>query len=138
MKIRRTCLLLALLLLLALGIPGCGGDATEPTAPPGTEPSVTQPATTGTDGSTTTGSEEKVFTLDELAGYDGNEGRAAYVAVDGVVYDVSASRMWPEGKHSACGAGAIAGQDLSEVLKRAPANMRALIERMPVVGELAQ
>jgi len=99
---------------------------------------VTQPATTGTDGSTTTGSEENVFTLDELAEYDGREGRPAHVAVDGVVYDVTGSRMWPEGKHSTCSAGAVAGKDLSEVLKRAPANMRALIQRMPVVGELEQ
>lgn len=66
------------------------------------------------------------------------DGRAAYVAVDGIVYDVSDSRMWPDGKHSACGLGAVAGQDLSEVLEKAPSNMRALIEEMPIAGKLAQ
>ena len=32
---------------------------------------------------------EKIFTLDELKNYDGKEGRKAYIAVDGVVYDES-------------------------------------------------
>ena len=32
---------------------------------------------------------EKIFTLDELKNYDGKEGRKAYIAVDGVVYDVT-------------------------------------------------
>ncbi|MBN1319849.1 MAG: hypothetical protein JXA87_03315 [Thermoleophilia bacterium] len=117
MKERSPCLVLTLLLLFALGIAGCGGTTAEPTS---------------------AGSGEKVFTLHGLAEYDGMEGRPAYVAVDGVVYDVSGSRMWLEGQHSACGAGAVAGKDLSEVIERAPASMRALIQKMPVVGELEQ
>ena len=36
---------------------------------------------------------EKTFTLAQLAQYDGQNGQPAYVAVDGVVYDVTNSRM---------------------------------------------
>jgi predicted heme/steroid binding protein len=31
----------------------------------------------------------KEFTLEELAEFDGREGRAAYVAYEGVVYDIT-------------------------------------------------
>ena len=41
----------------------------------------------------------KEFTLEELAEYDGKDGRPAYVAYQGVVYDVSESAMWNEGDH---------------------------------------
>jgi predicted heme/steroid binding protein len=54
--------------------------------------------------------EEKEFTLEELQQYDGENGNAAYVAVEGVVYDVSELSAWRTGKHF----GLIAGQDLSE------------------------
>ena len=46
--------------------------------------------------------EEKIFTEKELGKYDGQNGNPAYVAIDGVVYDVTnvsrASRKqgWPE------------------------------------------
>lgn len=91
-------------------------------------------------GDTTTtlaGGGGRVFTLDELSEYDGADGKSAYVAVDGVVYDVTGSRVWSGGAHAVCGLGAAAGQDLSEVLKKAPSTMRTLLEKMPVVGELA-
>ena len=72
----------------------------------------------------------------ELAQFDGKDGRPAYVAVDGVVYDVSGSSKWPEGMHTSCNLGAMAGQDLSDVLAQAPPRMRTLMEAMPVVGSL--
>ena len=42
---------------------------------------------------------EKIFTLDELKNYDGKEGRKAYIAVDGVVYDVTNVAAWQGGTH---------------------------------------
>lgn len=129
---------LALLVVVAVASAACGGSATDTTGPPATGPASSGPATTEPAVSTTTASGEQVFTLEDLAQHDGKDGRAAYVAVDGIVYDVSGSRMWPEGQHSACGLGAMAGRDLSETIQRAPRNMRTLIENMPVVGELAQ
>jgi predicted heme/steroid binding protein len=123
----RAALLLALIAVAgSLLILGCG-DAT---------PASSVSATGGTPSTTT--STGRTFTLDELAEFDGKDGRPAYVAVDGVVYDVSASARWPEGRHFPCGLDSTAGRDLSDLIKQAPANMRSLLERMPVVGSLAQ
>ena len=68
----------------------------------------------------------------ELASNDGRDGRPAYIAVSGVVYDVTASQRWQEGLHEGTHQ---AGQDLTEALKSAP-HVRAVIERFPVVGKL--
>jgi len=42
---------------------------------------------------------EKTFTTTELAEFDGRNGHPAYVAVKGVVYDVSNVPQWKGGKH---------------------------------------
>jgi len=39
------------------------------------------------------------FTLNELAQYDGTMGKPAYVAVNGIVYDVSANSKWSGAMH---------------------------------------
>ena len=130
-----------------LGLASCGADQapnggpkTQQTGPAAS--STTAPPTTGSSGTTappTSGpAGEPSFTPDELAGFDGTNGNPAYVAVDGMVYDVSASTEWVEGRHTDCNLGAMAGQDLSELIKRAPASMRGLLDKMPVVGTLAQ
>jgi predicted heme/steroid binding protein/DMSO/TMAO reductase YedYZ heme-binding membrane subunit len=79
----------------------------------------------------------KTFTLKELARFDGKDGRAAYVAVDGTVYDLSASSLWPEGEHVFCELGARGGHDLSSEIKYAPSNMRSKLAEMPVAGHVA-
>jgi len=58
--------------------------------------------------------------------------------VDGVVYDVTASRSWPDGVHGRCDLGAMAGKDLSLEIEKAPSNMRSLLQKMPVLGSLAK
>ena len=130
---------LALVVLASLGLMACG-QATSSTTESSTEPTTqtTSASTTQStgDGTTVTSSGEKVFTVDELAQFDGTNGSAAYVAVDGVVYDVTGSRMWPDGTHGRCDLGASAGRDLSELINQAPANMRSLLAKMPVVGKL--
>lgn len=57
------------------------------------------------------------FTLEDLVRYDGREGRPAYVAYKGNVYDVTESAMWEAGDH---GAGHTAGRDLTEAHEDAP------------------
>ena len=47
----------------------------------------------------------KEFTLTELEKYDGKEGRPAYIAVDGIVYDIKNSPLWQDGKHNGLEAG---------------------------------
>lgn len=72
------------------------------------------------------------MTLSELKNFDGQNGTAAYVAVSGVIYDVSSSKHWQQGNHEGAHQ---AGQDLTEELKTAP-HVRSVIERFPVVGQL--
>jgi predicted heme/steroid binding protein len=72
------------------------------------------------------------MTREELTGYDGREGRPAYVAVHGKIYDFTGSWLWKAGSHMQQHQ---AGQDLTEALLQAP-HVRAVIERFPVVGQL--
>jgi predicted heme/steroid binding protein len=73
------------------------------------------------------------MTIEELARFDGKNSQPAYIAVSGVIYDVSSSQLWQaghhEGKHQA-------GQDLTEELKSAP-HLRTIVKRFPVVGKVA-
>lgn len=69
------------------------------------------------------------FTLEQLKQFDGREGRPAYVAYEGGVYDVSASAMWPEGDHEGMHN---AGQDLTEAHDDAPHDVHIL--DFPQVG----
>jgi predicted heme/steroid binding protein len=73
------------------------------------------------------------MTLKELAHFNGQHGAPAYVAVSGVIYDVSSSKLWQQGNHEGIHQ---AGQDLTEALKTAP-HVRSVIERFPVVDQLS-
>lgn len=70
----------------------------------------------------------------ELANHDGRDGRKAYIAVNGTIYDVTESPRWGNGLHPP---NHQAGQDLTEELKTAP-HVRAVVERFPVVGTLEE
>ncbi len=74
----------------------------------------------------------RIFTREELKKYDGSDG-AAYIAVNGRVFDVSNSFHWKNGVHQVTHR---AGQDLTEVLKQAP-HGPDLLDRVPVIGELS-
>jgi predicted heme/steroid binding protein len=74
------------------------------------------------------------LTLEELAYYDGLEGRKAYIAVNGVIYDVSNSSRWPGGNHN----GYQAGQDLTtQILGVSPHGIRVL-DGIPIVGTIIE
>jgi len=75
---------------------------------------------------------KQTFTLQELQSFDGKKGRPAYVALQGKVYDVSASFLWKGGQHFV---GHAAGSDLTEALGHAP-HGKELLERFLVVGNL--
>ena len=70
------------------------------------------------------------FTEAELARYDGRNGRPAYIACNGRVYDVTGSFLWQDGRHQALHD---AGRDLSAVLAAAP-HGDDLLDRCPLVG----
>lgn len=74
------------------------------------------------------------MTKEELAKFDGRDGRKAYVAVNEKVYDVSDSPLWQGGDHQGMHQ---AGADLTEALQSAP-HVRAVVERFPVVGRLEE
>jgi predicted heme/steroid binding protein/uncharacterized membrane protein len=77
---------------------------------------------------------EKTYTLTELATYDGKEGRAAYVAFKGKVYDASTSGRWKDGLH---GLKHQAGKDLTEAFLQAP-HGEEVFNKLPIVGSLAK
>lgn len=54
--------------------------------------------------------QEKQFTIEELSKYNGSNGKPVYVAVDGIVYDLSKVESWGGGKHFDI----IAGKDLTK------------------------
>lgn len=74
------------------------------------------------------------MTEKELALFDGREGRRAYAAVNGKIYDFTDSPRWKDGHHEMRHR---AGCDLSSELEEAP-HVRAVIERFPVVGTLEE
>jgi predicted heme/steroid binding protein len=72
------------------------------------------------------------LTADELAQYDGKDGQPAYIAVDGVIYDVTNVRQWRNGEHN----GFTAGKDLTEEIKNISPHGVSKLKGLPVVGEL--
>jgi predicted heme/steroid binding protein len=57
------------------------------------------------------------FTPEELRKYNGENGSPAYVAFEGLVYDVSSSFLWQKGKHQVIHS---AGVDNTSALQQAP------------------
>jgi predicted heme/steroid binding protein/uncharacterized membrane protein len=76
----------------------------------------------------------KDYTVEELAEKNGQQGQSAFVAVDGKIYDVSASKRWPQGHHMKRHQ---AGGDLTTDIQSAPHGLDVL-ERFDVVGILKQ
>jgi len=76
--------------------------------------------------------DRKELTLEELHGFDGKEGRPAYIAFKGNVYDVTNSRLWKEGSHARKH---LAGNDLTDALSMAPHNEEKVVA-MRQVGKL--
>lgn len=51
-----------------------------------------------------------LLTLEELEQYDGRDGSPAYVAVNGIIYDISPIPQWAQGVHF----GVSAGRDVTD------------------------
>jgi predicted heme/steroid binding protein len=74
----------------------------------------------------------KTFSVDELNSFNGKNGKPAYVALKGKVYDVTESSFWLDGDHL----GHSAGVDLTEEMEIAP-HGEDVMEKLKVVGVLA-
>ncbi|RJX26461.1 MAG: hypothetical protein C4537_02555 [Acholeplasma sp.] len=81
---------------------------------------------------TNDGEELIELTLEELSYYDGKDGKPAYIAVQGYIYDVTDSSFWTNGGHN----GYSAGQDLTdEIINSSPHGIENM-SRVPKIGIL--
>jgi predicted heme/steroid binding protein len=74
------------------------------------------------------------FTKQELSYHNGKNSTKPYIAYNGIVYDVSDSFHWKDGKHQVLHQ---AGEDLTEALQQAP-HGEDLLGRVPIIGELLE
>ena len=134
---RKALVILIVLFGVFLAI-GCAGE--EERAP--NETRAPEQTVTPAEAVTPTGEEEteiqtvtemKEYTLEELAEYDGRNGKT-YVAYQGQVYDVSNSDLWENGTHKGTHN---AGKNLTEEMDDAPHGPEELKD-YPVVGTLRE
>jgi len=74
---------------------------------------------------------ENVYSRSQLALRNGNDKEAIWVAFKGVIYDLTHSKLWRDGKHYEHWA----GQDLTAELKDAP-HTQKVFDKFKVVGKL--
>ena len=77
---------------------------------------------------------ERKFTLEELKQYDGRDGRPAYVACKGKVYDVTDSFLWTGGDHQGQHE---AGKDITNEILSAP-HGEEVFDKVKLVGVLIE
>ncbi len=76
--------------------------------------------------------ELKTFTKSQLALRNGQDKPEIWIAYLGIIYNVTGSRLWRNGKHYEHWA----GQDLTDELKDAP-HTAMVFERFEMVGRLS-
>ena len=75
------------------------------------------------------------LTVLELAAFDGKDGRDAYIAVAGFIYDVSDSSYWRNGIHQ----GRVeAGKDLTLMIDTESPHGRSVLNQVPRIGRLVE
>lgn len=74
------------------------------------------------------------LTVEELHSFDGKEGKPAFVACKGRIYDVTRSALWKDGAHARKH---LAGHDLTDALRTAPHGEDKVLS-MPEVGKLLE
>ena len=128
--------ILVSVMALALFTVGCAAGGANSTAatPAVAENSAAVSDATPTDstvvGSAADGTLE--LTLDQLKQYDGKNGNPAYVAVDGIIYDVGNVSAWKNGDHN----GYSAGNDLTDIIKNKSPHGVKNLEGLPIVGKI--
>lgn len=99
---------------------------------------VTQTTTNGdipadTSQETTTNANEEtlpVFTLEALSAFNGQNGQKGYIAVDGIIYDVT--NVFPDGIHQGLH---LAGTDATQAFNSSP-HARSILTGLKIVGSL--
>ena len=77
-------------------------------------------------------STDNVFTKEQLSEYDGQNRNKIYIAVDGIVYDVTDKDTWSGGRHY----GVAAGKDLTNYFNNCHKNQRDILNKLEIVGRL--
>lgn len=75
----------------------------------------------------------RLFTQDELSRYNGRDGNPAYVAVNGIVYDVTNTAAWGGATHF----GLAAGTDVTSRFASCHAG-QPILSKLKVVGKMAE
>jgi len=119
--------LIALIMLVIIVLAACNNG----------EKVATEENSTQTSENNTQTSEEDTesmlsLTASELGAFNGKDGNPAYIAIDGVIYDVTDVTMWSGGDHN----GFEAGQDLTEEIKNISPHGVSKLKGLTVVGEL--
>jgi len=70
----------------------------------------------------------KQFTAEELSAFDGRNGGPEYIAIKGIVYDITRVNHLKGGKHH----GVTSGKDVTDLF----VHKDDILKRVPVVGEL--
>ena len=110
------------------------GTTTDEEAPTTEDPAVEEEVNDDAAGKTSEESVLEEFTAAELSEYDGQDGNPGYVAVDGVVYDVTGNEAWAGGEHAG---ELVAGNDYTEEILESP-HGESVLEDLPVVGNLVE
>lgn len=74
----------------------------------------------------------EIYTRSQLALHNGQDRDQIWVAYKGIIYDVTHSRLWRNGKHYEHWA----GQDLTDELPDAP-HTEAVFDRFEAIGKLS-
>jgi predicted heme/steroid binding protein len=76
--------------------------------------------------------EPRKFTLEDLKQYDGKNGKPAYIAYQGNVYEVTESGLWSGGEHMGLHE---SGKDLTDEIELAP-HREEVLEKVKLIGKL--
>ena len=133
---KKKLLLITLLAVAALALAACTPQTPAATATPvpQTEQPSQAPASPTPEASPEAAAPEGglELTLEELAKFNGKDGQRAFIAVDGIIYDVTDSRAWKDGMHN----GFEAGKDLTEEIKTKSPHGIGKLEGITQVGKL--
>jgi predicted heme/steroid binding protein len=72
--------------------------------------------------------ELKKFTAEDLSAFDGSDGGPEYIAIKGVVYDITRVNLLKGGKHH----GILADKDVTDRF----VHKDDILKRVPIVGQL--
>lgn len=137
---------LAIVLMFGFGVAACAVDTTTQTtttiqSATSSTTTTTASATTTTTASTTTNTTSltasttlRVFTLVELAAFNGDNGADAYIAVSGTVYDVTNVAEWENGWHKGMH---LAGTDATTAFAGSP-HSAGFLAQLTIVGTLSE